>query len=88
MRMVFTLMLSLLLFTMNLKAETPEQKGLSIIKEADLRNTGFLDFTANILMTLRNRHGQESIRQMRIKVLEGEEDGDKSLTIVDNPRDV
>ena len=88
MRIAFTLMLFLLMFTMNLKAETPELKGLSIIKEADLRNTGFQDFTANMLMTLRNRHGQESIRQMRIKVFEGNEDGDKSLTIVDNPRDV
>lgn len=39
-------------------------------------------------MTLTNRHGQESIRRIRIKTLEVEEDGDKSLTVFDTPKDV
>ncbi len=41
-----------------------------------------------MLMILKNKHGQESIRKIRIKTLEVEGDGDKSLTIFDNPRDV
>jgi outer membrane lipoprotein-sorting protein len=68
--------------------DTPEEKGLGIALEADKRNTGFEDFTTNMLMTLKNHHGQESIRKIRVKALEVEGDGDKSLYIFDNPRDV
>ncbi|VAX22748.1 Outer membrane lipoprotein-sorting protein [hydrothermal vent metagenome] len=39
-------------------------------------------------MTLKNRHGQTSRRKIRIKSLEVKGDGDKSLSIFDNPRDV
>lgn len=39
-------------------------------------------------MTLRNKHGQESLRLIRVRTLEVVDDGDKSLTIFDNPRDV
>ncbi len=69
-------------------AETPEERGLAIAQEADRRDTGFGDFTADLLMVLRNRHGQESVRKIRIRTLEVEGDGDKSLSIFDNPRDV
>lgn len=69
-------------------AATPEEKGLEIAKEADARDAGFGDFTASMVMTLKNRHGQESIRQIRVKTLEVEGDGDKSMSIFDNPRDV
>jgi outer membrane lipoprotein-sorting protein len=81
-------MLSLLLLPSVSAAETPEEKGLGIAQEADRRDTGFRDFTSNMLMTLKNKHGQESIRRIRMKTLEVEGDGDKSLTIFDNPRDV
>jgi len=70
------------------KAEDSEQRGLNIVREADNRDNGFQDFTANMLMTLRNRNGQESTRQIRMNVLEVEDDGDKSLTIFDTPKDV
>ncbi|HJP18157.1 MAG TPA: outer membrane lipoprotein-sorting protein [Nitrospinota bacterium] len=69
-------------------AETPEEKGLAIAKEADLRNKDFRDFTADMLMVLRNKHGQESKRKIRIRTLEVKGDGDKSLTIFDTPRDI
>ncbi len=69
-------------------AGTPEEEGLAIAQEADRRNSGFKDFTANMLMVLKNRHSKESIRKIRIKTLEVEGDGDKSLTIFDNPKDV
>ena len=39
-------------------------------------------------MVLRDRQGRESIRQMRFKVLEVPGDGDKSLFVFDQPRDV
>lgn len=69
-------------------AETPEEKGLAIAQETERRDAGFKDTTLSLIMTLRNRHGQESIRKIRMKVLEVDGDGDKSLTIFDNPRDV
>ncbi len=69
-------------------AQTPEEKGLEIAKEADLRDEGFGNFTADMLMSLKNKHGQESQREIRLKTLEVAGDGDKSLSIFDSPRDV
>ena len=69
-------------------AETPEEKGLAIAKEADRRDTGWKDQTASLDMTLRNRHGKESTRKTHNKTLEIKGDGDKSLSIFDSPRDV
>ncbi len=63
-------------------------KGLNIASEADKRDDGFADFTANMRMLLKNRHGQESRREIRIKTLEVKGDGDKALSIFDTPRDV
>ena len=69
-------------------AQSPEEKGLAIAIEADKRNTGWLDSSADMTMTLRNKRGEESIRTLRVKSLEVENDGDKSLTIFDEPKDV
>jgi outer membrane lipoprotein-sorting protein len=69
-------------------AETPEDKGLAIATEADRRDEGFESNTAKMEMVLRNHHGQESRRLIRIRTLEVEGDGDKSLTIFDSPKDV
>jgi len=72
----------------NAIAGTPEEKGLAIAIEADKRDTGWIDQTADLEMILTNKHGQSSHRTMRIKSLEVDGDGDKSLTIFDNPRDI
>lgn len=69
-------------------AETPEEKGLAIAKEADLRDTGWEDMKAAMTMTLRNKTGKESVRALRVKMLEVAGDGDKSLMVFDKPRDV
>jgi outer membrane lipoprotein-sorting protein len=69
-------------------AQTPEEKGLEIAVEADRRDLGFGDYTAEMTMILRNRRGEESIRYMRTRNLEVADDGDKSLVIFDKPRDV
>lgn len=69
-------------------AQSPEEKGLEIAREADKRDEGFSDFTADMLMILMNKHGQKSEREMRIRTLEVKNDGDKSLTIFDTPRDI
>ena len=69
-------------------AETAEEKGLAIAKEADKRDTGWQDQTASLDMVLRNRHGEESKRSIRSKTLEVDGDGDKSMSIFDTPRDI
>ncbi len=69
-------------------AQTPEEQGLSIALEADARDQGFVDSSANMEMTLRNRAGKESTRNVRVKTLEVNGDGDKSLSIFDEPADV
>ncbi len=78
----------LLSLSLNAFAQTPEEKGLEIAMEADRRDTGFHDSTASMRMLLRNRQGEESTRDIRVKTLEQENDGDKSLTIFDRPADV
>ena len=63
-------------------------RGLEIAVEADRRDTGFGDFSADITMVLRNQHGESSERRMRVRTLEQADDGDKSLIIFENPGDV
>ncbi len=77
-----------LIIIVNVRAEGTKEKGLAIAREADARNDGFKDVTAQMTMTLRNKHGQESTRRIRVKTLEVPGDGDKSLSIFDTPRDV
>ncbi|MEJ1356061.1 MAG: outer membrane lipoprotein-sorting protein [Candidatus Sedimenticola sp. (ex Thyasira tokunagai)] len=69
-------------------AETAEEKGLAIAKESKARDIGWSDMQADMKMILRNKQGQESLREIRLKSLELESDGDKSLSIFDKPRDV
>ena len=68
--------------------ETPEQKGLRIAQQASANDDGFGDFSARLTMVLRDRRGRESVREVRLKVLEVPGDGDKSLFVFDQPRDV
>lgn len=62
-------------------------KGLEIAMEAKERDTGWQDVVVEMKMTLRNSSGQEAFRSLRSKTIEGEI-GNKSLTIIDLPRDV
>ena len=82
------LALILCLIAFSALAETPEEKGLAIAQESDRRDQGFGDSTVDLEMVLKNRHGEESRRKLRIATLEVRSDGDKSLSIFDNPADV
>ena len=70
------------------RSSNPEAAGLQIARDSRAREEGFGNFTARQVMVLRNKHGQESRRQLRVKVLEVPGDGDKSLFVFDEPRDV
>ena len=82
------LLLALLVSPLLAFAQTAEEKGMEIVVEADKRDAGFGDSSSNMVMTLKNAHGDTSIRKMRSKNLEVDGDGDKGLTIFDQPADV
>ena len=74
--------------TVTVHAETPEEKGLAIAREADLRDTGFGDSSANLHMTLIAPNGSTVTREIRQKTLEVDGDGDQTIMVFDRPRDL
>lgn len=79
---------ALTLLTVNVWAQTPEEKGLELAKKVDLQDRGFGDSMNEITMVLRDQHGNERLRHMRNRTMEVTDDGDKSIIIFDNPGDV
>lgn len=75
-------------FSMTVLAESAQEKGLEIAMEMDRRDEGFRNYTVDMEMVLKNRHGEESIRYMRSKTLEVIGDGDKSISVFDRPKDI
>ncbi|NAW59595.1 outer membrane lipoprotein-sorting protein [Vibrio sp. V38_P2S17PM301] len=63
-------------------------RGLEIAQERKVRDEGWGDTIATMEMVLKNAQGESSTRLMRLKSLEVTGDGDKGLTIFDQPRDV
>jgi hypothetical protein len=90
--MKLTLFITILLLITPLTSalSTPDtaEKGLAIARRADQADQGYGDTTASLRMVLISRHGDETVRKMRARFLEGKNDGDKSLLIFDNPKDV
>lgn len=64
------------------------ERGLEIAKERKARDEGWKDSIATMEMVLKNAQGESSTRAMRLKSFEVDGDGDKGLTIFDQPRDV
>lgn len=72
-------------------AETPEERGLAIAREAERRSQGWIDLVGQARMVLRDRQGGTSDRRMEMRSLEGApgtNDGGKSLLIFRSPPDV
>lgn len=82
------LAVAVLSMTTTAVAETPEEKGLAIAKEAKARNTGWGDSQADMTMILRDKGGNEAERIVKVKSLEVKGDGDKGLSVFEQPRDV
>ena len=68
--------------------ESAEEAGLRIATEARERQKGYGNFTANLTMILRNKQGKESRRELRLRVIETERGGDRTMFVFDRPRDV
>lgn len=69
-------------------AQTPEERGLEIAEAADQRDSGWKHQTSEMEMILRNRAGKESRRKISNRQLEVNGDGDKTLALFHEPRDV
>ena len=82
------LVMILMAYSLNSYAQSAQEKGLAIAKERKLRDMGWGDSSGDMVMILRNAQGDEVERKMRLKSLELVDDGDKGLTIFDQPKDV
>ena len=64
------------------------ERGLEIAKTMRNQERGFGNYAADREMVLIDSGGKETLRRLRVKVLEVAGDGDKSLAIFDTPADV
>ncbi len=86
----------LCLWALAARAETPAvdaegsaaDRGLAVAQEADRRDAGFGDTTADLTMLLNLSEAGQVERSMRQMVLEVADDGDKSIMVFDRPRDL
>lgn len=69
-------------------ADAAAEKGLAIAKEQKARDTGWVDSQSDMKMILRAPNGKENTRSIKIKSLEVADDGDKSLMVFEEPKDV
>jgi hypothetical protein len=69
-------------------AESAAERGLNIAREHKQRDIGWQDSQSNVTMIIRSANGSERVRKLALKVLEVQDDGDKSLMVFNEPRDV
>jgi len=76
-------------FSLPSVAQNAQQtRGLEIAKARKVADQGWVDSQASMEMLLSNKQGETSLRQLRMKNLEVESDGDKSISIFDSPKDI
>lgn len=85
--MLAKLLLPLLLMS-SLFAATPAEKGLEIAKKMQAANNGFVGEESKMEMVLIDAYGAKTTRVMTGMVMEVDGDGDKSISIFENPQDV
>ncbi|MEN3159297.1 outer membrane lipoprotein-sorting protein [Alkalimonas sp. NCh-2] len=86
--LLFSFCLAVLVIPAWADEQVAADEGLRISTERKARDTGWGDTEAQMTMVLRDARGRESRREMRTLTLEVVDDGDKALTIFDEPRDV
>ena len=62
---ILTALTGMLLLSTAVHAETDQEKGLRLAVEADEADEGWGDSRSEMVMTLRNRQGDESVRYFR-----------------------
>lgn len=68
--------------------EEPVARAQAIIEEAERRAEGFGDLQATAEMIIRNGRGSEAVRELAISILDLPDSASRSLTVVDEPKDV
>lgn len=69
-------------------AQNQTDPGRRVAEAVENRDLGYGDSVAELTMTLRNRAGNETTRELEIRLLETPEGGDKSLIRFDFPADI
>ena len=64
------------------------KKAYDIMADAEQRDIGWVDNTADMTMVIRRGDGREVVREVRTRTLEGEGGRDKGLSLFDKPLDV
>lgn len=77
-----------LLLPLAAAAQTPEEKGLAIARDAEARGANFGDLSAEAEMVIANGRGGEARRGLKITLLDLPGPASKSLTVVVAPKDV
>ena len=75
-------------YTSHAETSDADARGLEIATQADERDNGWRFQSSDMEMILRNRAGKESRRKISYRQLEVEGDGDKTLSLFHEPRDV
>jgi len=80
--------IAMLLGAAALAAQADPERGLAIAREMKARDRGFGDSAATMKMVLVDAAGGETQRELRMKTLEGRDDGEQLLAIFEAPADV
>lgn len=76
------------IFALGSDAFADAKKGLAVAKKMDKANQGYQGEQSEMDMILINARGEKIERKMESKILEGKDDGDRSIIIFNWPADV
>lgn len=88
MKLTVLFLLLLSSFQFSVSAKTSQQKGEEIAKKMEKANDGYIGEESEMEMILISAQGDRVERLMKGKVMEVKGDGDKSISIFLNPKDV
>jgi outer membrane lipoprotein-sorting protein len=69
-------------------SETPQEKGLAIVRQVEVQNSGWEDEVMSLSMDITDSDGQKDSLYIRWRVLEGDKEGELALAIVRMPTEL
>jgi hypothetical protein len=88
--MIKLLFTTIIIFTSSILAQTNEEKGLSIVEKSIDLDKGFIDVSSEGVMVLKDKSGNESVREFKNLTFEEPDDnlGNKGIIVFTTPRDI
>ena len=88
--MIKFLFVTIMIFTSSIFAQTNEEKGLSIVEKSIDLDKGFIDVSSEGVMVLKDKSGNESVREFKNLTFEEPDDnlGNKGIIVFTTPRDI